>query len=221
MSSSPAFSSATSCTGGLVASDDGIVTTGHHAAQITQVELGKVTAGGIGAVQPLGHSQARQQLLGHGDQSSCRDLVLAGGLQLGVLLLDGLANGGDPALQRPFGNRPLGLGKLGQHGIAVGSAGLEPLGLRSRRQLRRWRERRAGAALGPLVAVTTVCRSVTAGRSITTIRTVATVRAIGAPAAGPVAAVTARGARAVTALATVAARAAITVSITALAAYEL
>ena len=97
------------------------------------------------------HSATRslgQQLLGHLDQTGGGDLFFALGLQARVLLLHGLANGGDATLQGALGDGALGLGQVGQHGGAVLAAGLEPLRLRPLGQL--WRGSEAGP--GPAIA---------------------------------------------------------------------
>ena len=105
----------------------------------------ELALGGLGAVEPVGDAQAREQLLGHLQHGGLGHLRLALGLQPGVVLAQPLAHGGD-ALQRELGDRPLLLGQRREHVGAVLLARAQPLRLRALRHLGRRREVRAVAA---------------------------------------------------------------------------
>ena len=183
---------------GLVASDHGIVGSGDHTAKVAEIQFHEVVLGRIGPVEPLGNAQLGEQLLSHRQQAGCRNLFLAFGLETSVLLVDGLTNRWDAALQCTFGDRALCLGELGEHCVAVSSSRLETLGLGTLRQL--WRRGEVGAtttivaawpAAGGIAAGPVAAGSVAAG-------------AVAAWASGTIA-VWAVATRAVAAIATIAA----------------
>ena len=123
---------------------------GHDRAQVAEVEHLEVALGGLGAVAPLGGAHLRHELLGHLQQRAGRDRRLAGGGALGVLLLDGLAHGGQPAEHDLLGDRALLLGQRLEQRVAVGlarRAGAWPWG--ARRRARAAARGGCGAAGGP------------------------------------------------------------------------
>ena len=151
----------TSC---LVAGHHWIVGRSDHAPQVAQVEIVDVGLRRGCTIEPLGDAQLGQQLLGHRQHARCRDLLLAGGLQLGVLLVHSLAYRRDATLQGALGHGALGLWQVGEHRGPVGPAGLQPLRLRALRQLGRGSEVGAAATLGTGTAsvgpIAIACRAV-------------------------------------------------------------
>ena len=95
---------------------------GHDRPQVAEVDHLEVALGGLGPVAPLGGAHLRHELLGHLQQRPGRDRRLAGGGPLGVLLLDGLAHGGQPAEHDLLGDGALLLGQRLEQGGAMGLA---------------------------------------------------------------------------------------------------
>ena len=129
----------------LVARHRRIVGGDDDRAQIAQVELVEVVEGAFGPVQPLGHAQPGEQLLGQRHDAGGRHLGLALGAELRVLLLEGLAHRGHAAPQHLLGHRLLLGRQVGQHGVAMAAHRPQSLGLGPHRQLG---HRRAGRTLG-------------------------------------------------------------------------
>ncbi len=71
---------------------------------------------------------AGQELLGHGEQRVGRDLGASLGPGPCVLLLDGVAHGGDPTAQQLLGYGELFGTQLGERSVAVGGHGLQTAG---------------------------------------------------------------------------------------------
>ena len=139
--------------GRLVAGDHRVFTRCYDAAKVAQVELLDVGHGRIGAVEPFGDAEPWQEAFGHRQQSTGRHFWLALGLQSLVLLVDGLAHCRQPSLEGALCHGPLLFGKVGQHSVAMGAAGLETLGLRTLWELGGRGEVGASAALGARAAV--------------------------------------------------------------------
>jgi len=174
----------------VVTCDHRVASGGDHAAQIAQVEVVEVGQRRIGAVEPLGDTQSGEQLLGDREETGRGNLFLALRRQLPVLLGDGLADRGDPALQHALGDRSLRWVEFGEHGIAVGPTGLESLGLGALRQLGRCLEAGTTLTLGALPAGTTLSclplasGATLAGRATGTLAALASGAAIVAVATG-------------------------------------
>ena len=142
---------------GRVAGHHGVTASGHDRAQVAQVELVEIGRGRFGPVEPLGHTDLGQQLLGQSEQAARLDLGLAGRLQLGVLLLQGLANRRDATAQHLLSDHLVVIGQGGQQGRAVGAAGPQALRLRTGGQLGYRRPRRAGRSVATGAAVAGGC----------------------------------------------------------------
>ena len=125
----------------FVTRDGRVVARGDDAAQITQVEVLHLTLRRFGTVEPVGHAELGEQLLGHLQHAGFGHRGLPAGLELGVLLLDPRAHRGH-SLAGQLGERALLLGDLGEHGVPTGLARTEPLGLGPLRQFGRGLEMR-------------------------------------------------------------------------------
>jgi hypothetical protein len=98
--------------------------------------------GGLGTVEPLGHAQLGEEVLGHLQHGRFGHLRLTRRLRPSVVLAQTLTHRGHP-LQRQFGDRPLLLRERFEHLAEMLLTGPQPLRLRPLRQLRRWREVRS------------------------------------------------------------------------------
>ena len=134
-------------------------------SEVAEVELVDDRHGGLGAVAPGRGGGLAPQLFGDAQEGVGLDLGLARGLQLFVLLLDGLADGRDATGEQLLGDGAL----LGRHRLeergAVGLARAEALGLRLLFDGRRCGA--GGTLVAPLLAVRAhgrVRRSVDQGR---------------------------------------------------------
>ena len=187
----------------------GRVTRGDHdTAQVAQVEVFELLEGRLGTVLPLGQSQLREQFFGDLHDRCLGHLGATLGHGPGVLLADACPDCSH-ALQGQLGDRPLLLGQLGQHRVAVGLAGPQPLRLRALGDL--WRGSERGAPTAATIATAaTVAGATVAGATIATSPAVTAAGSVGTTSAGGVTAgaIAATSAGAVAA-ATVAAPAAI------------
>ena len=79
------------------------------------------------AVEPVGLTRAREQFVGHGQERTGRNLTLALGLQLCVLIDDRLAHGRDTAAEQLLGHGMLLRSDVGEKCVAVLPTWGEPL----------------------------------------------------------------------------------------------
>ena len=92
----------------------------HDRAHLAQRSVLAGVARRHGPVLPRRQVHAGQELLGHGEQGVGRHLGPSLGPGPCVLLLDGVAHGGDAPPQQLFGHGELLGAQLGQRGVAVG-----------------------------------------------------------------------------------------------------
>ena len=135
----------------VVAFDDRIVGSGDDTAQIAQIELLEVTLGGLGAVEPIGHTQLGEKILRHLQHALLGHGRLALGGQCFVRSLQFLANGLH-ALEGQLGNGTLVLGNRGEHFFAMRVASLQTLGARTLREFGRSLETRTARTVGATLA---------------------------------------------------------------------
>ncbi len=157
----------------------------HDRPEVAEIELVEVGEGGIGPVAPFGGAQAGEEPLGDGHQGLRLDLGPTLGLRLLVLLLDGLAHGGNAAAQHLLGDGTLLLGQLGEDRRPVVAERTEALRLGLLGQgsgTRAPLAAGAGATLLPFTPVTFVTPA-----ALTAALTVGTVAAVAiAPRTAPV-----------------------------------
>ena len=156
-------------------------------AEVAEVELVDDGGGGLGPVAPGGGGGLAPQLLGDAQEGVGLDLGLARGLQLFVLLVDGLAHGRDATGEQLLGDRAL----LGRHrleeGGAMDLARAEALGLRLLLDRRGSGARRALVAallaVAPAVAAAVAPTRAAVAPAVAATLTVAVAAAVVAPSA--------------------------------------